>query len=88
MVQDHQVALLHQGKTNLALPIGVQEIFGNRKELESVRHEIRNFAPDIVLDIILSSRQQALDLINVCKGIAKGSSLLAVATCIKPMMCS
>lgn len=79
LVRDHQIALLHQGKTNLALPKGIHEIHGNRLELDKVRNEIHNFAPEVILDIILSSRQQALDLLNVCKGIAK--RIVIISSC-------
>jgi len=79
LASDHQIALLHQGKTTVAFPPGIREIHGNRRELEKAKSEIHSFAPEIVLDIILSSRAQAVDLLKVCKGIAK--RVVAISSC-------
>lgn len=79
LVIDHEIAILHQGKTTLSLPKGVQVIYGNRLELEKVKNEIHSFGPEIVLDIILSSRKQAIDLLKVCKGVAK--RIVMISSC-------
>ncbi|MBA3602107.1 MAG: hypothetical protein H0W50_00310 [Parachlamydiaceae bacterium] len=68
---DHQIAVLHQGKTNLILSESVHEILGSRNELESVKEKIIAFGPEIILDMILSSEKQAIELLKVCKGIAR-----------------
>ena len=79
LASDHQIALLHQGKTTMALSPGIREIHGNRRELEKAKGEIHSFAPEIVLDIILSSRAQAADLLKVCKGVAK--RVIVISSC-------
>lgn len=79
LASDHQVALLHQGITHLPFLKGIQEIIGNRLELEKVKEKIAAFAPEVILDIILSSGKQASDLLNVCRGIAK--RVIAISSC-------
>lgn len=79
LAADHQIAVFHQGKTKSALPKGVKTIHGNRLELEKFKDEISSFAPEVVLDVIASTQKQAVDLLNVCKGIAK--RIIAISSC-------
>lgn len=71
LAKEHQLAVLHQGNTKVSLPQQVEEIYGNRLELEKVKDAILAFAPEVVIDIIVSTRKQAQDLLSVIKGIAK-----------------
>jgi len=67
----HQVAVFHRNACALALPAGVQEILGDRRELEVHQTAFKAFAPEIVLDVILSSGRRAADLMHVFRGRAR-----------------
>ena len=68
--QGHQVAVFHRGQAKTALPESVRQILGDRKALAESVPEFRRFAPDVVVDFILSSERQAIDLMNAVRGIA------------------
>src|SRR5438046_2538392 len=67
--QEHSVAVFHRGKGKEALPAEVEEIIGDRRELGNYRGAIREFAPEVVIDLILSSGKQAEKLIETVRGI-------------------
>ena len=67
--QEHSVAVFHRGKAKEALPAEVEEIIGDRRELGNYRGAIREFAPEVVIDLILSSGKQAEKLIETVRGI-------------------
>jgi nucleoside-diphosphate-sugar epimerase len=62
----HQVAVLHSGTT--ALPPGLEEICGDRNRLANSAHDLKRFAPDVVIDLVLSSARQAEELMNAFRG--------------------
>jgi len=68
--QGHQVAVFHRGLAAAPLPDNVQHIVGNRQALADYVSEFRNFAPDVVVDFILSSERQARGLMRAIQGIA------------------
>jgi nucleoside-diphosphate-sugar epimerase len=68
--QSHQVAVLHRGERNIEPANDVEHIICDRHELKNHREAIRKFAPDVVIDLILSSGKQAEDLVSVVRGIA------------------
>src|SRR5262249_6641715 len=49
----------------------VQHIQGNRHELANHIDAIRDFRPDVVIDLILSSARQAEELVRVIQGSAE-----------------
>ncbi|HEY0006933.1 MAG TPA: NAD-dependent epimerase/dehydratase family protein [Pyrinomonadaceae bacterium] len=67
----HQVALFHRGESEAELPQAVEHIHGERAELSSFETEFRRFAPDVVLDMIPFTEQEAASLMSVFKGIAR-----------------
>jgi nucleoside-diphosphate-sugar epimerase len=67
----HEVSVFHRGKTPLALPKGVTDVVGERSSLDEVRDQIRTFAPNIVVDMILSSAVQAQATLDAFRGIAR-----------------
>lgn len=71
LAKEHHLMVLHQGKTNISLPEQVEEIHGNRLELKKIKKAIVSYAPEVVIDLIVSSRKQALELLSVIKGVAK-----------------
>ena len=78
--QGHALAVFHRGTT--AAPAGV-EIRGNRKQLNANAQELKRFAPDVVIDLVISSGPQAEELMNIFRG-ATGLAdyLLRTGQCI------
>lgn len=62
----HVVAVFHRGTT--AAPPEADEIRGDHNQLDASAEELRRFAPDVVIDLVLSSGAQAETLRNVFRG--------------------
>ena len=69
--QGHQVTVFHRGKHQVDLPPAVNRIIGERRKLDEFISEFRQWAPDVVLDMLAFTRQDAEMLMRVFKGIAK-----------------
>jgi nucleoside-diphosphate-sugar epimerase len=69
IAQGHQVAVFHRGQAKTTLPDGVLQILGDRQALADSVPEFRGFAPDVVVDFILSSGRQAGHLLNAIRGM-------------------
>jgi nucleoside-diphosphate-sugar epimerase len=67
--QGHQVAVFHRGQAKTVLPENVHEILGDRSVLANFAPEFRSFAPDVVVDFILSSERQAAEMMSTMRGI-------------------
>src|SRR5579863_2478887 len=67
--QGHQIAIFHRGHAKTALPETARKILGDREALADSVSEFRSFAPDVVVDLILSSERQASELLNTLRGI-------------------
>lgn len=68
--QGHQVAVFHRGGRTTQFPQGVQTFLGDRSALPQ-NAAVRRFAPEIVIDMILSSAPQAQALRDTFRGLAK-----------------
>lgn len=66
--QGIEVAMLHRSETDADLPAGVRRIRGNRNRLDDSKAELDRFAPDVVLDAILYSEQQAREMVQAFRG--------------------
>jgi nucleoside-diphosphate-sugar epimerase len=66
--QGIEVAVLHRGESGAELPAGVRRIRGNRNHLDHVKAELERFAPDVVLDAILYTEQQARGIVRALRG--------------------
>ena len=66
----HDVALFHRG-TGPEPPQGVRRIRGDRHRLRSYTAELRELAPDVVIDMIASSGAHARDLVGTFAGVAR-----------------
>src|SRR5271156_4900223 len=64
--QGHALAIFHRGTT--AALAGVDEIRGDRNQLNASAQELKRLAPDVVIDLVLSSGPQAEELMNVFRG--------------------
>jgi nucleoside-diphosphate-sugar epimerase len=75
----HSVAVLHRGATSAALPPHTLNIRGNRDRLQDVDAECRRFAPDVVLDLILFTEEQARGLVSAFRGVGRRLVVLSSA---------
>ena len=69
LVSGQNVALLNRRKTSLDLPDGVRHILGDRVRIKDYLTEIRNFDPDVVLDMIPYRQDHAKQLIQTLSGV-------------------
>jgi nucleoside-diphosphate-sugar epimerase len=61
----HQVAVFHRGTTALPPGLHLEEIRGDRNQLADSSHDLKRFAPDVVIDLVISSGRQAEELMNI-----------------------
>ncbi len=73
--QEHTLAVFHRGTR--ALPSGIEEIRGDRNQLSASAQELRHFAPDVVIDLVISSASQAEELMNIFRGTARRVVMLS-----------
>src|SRR5437763_697141 len=73
--QGHAVAVFHRGTR--PAPAGVEQIRGDRNQLADSSQEISRFAPDVVIDFIISSGPQAEALLNFFRGKAQRVVMLS-----------
>src|SRR5436305_1681881 len=69
--QGHTIAVFHRGSSKASLPAGVEHIIGDRRNLPNMQAALRRFAPEVVIDMILSSGAQAETLMQTFRDIAK-----------------
>jgi len=74
----HQVAMLHRGLGSQPEPSAAQHILGDRNRLSSCEQEIREFRPDAIIDLILSSADQAEEVVRVARQL--GARVLAASS--------
>ncbi len=67
--QGHSLAVFHRGTT--AVTAGVNEILGNRNQLSASAQELKRFAPDVVVDLVISSGAQAEELMKIFRGATR-----------------
>lgn len=71
VAQGHHVTVFHRGQIGPELPEGVGRLLGDRRKLGEHAAELRAQAPDLVLDMIPMTEQDALDLIATFRGVAR-----------------
>ena len=64
----HRVTVFHRGRTSP--PEGTEEILGDRQFLQDHQPEFRRQKFEVVVDFVLSSARQALQLMDTFRGIA------------------
>lgn len=67
----HEVVLFHRGRTEADLPVGVKRIRGDRERLADSADQLRGCAPQVVLDMIAATEQDAQSVMSAFKGIAQ-----------------
>lgn len=73
----HEVIVFHRGRHSLAEE-NVKELVGDRRRLGDYE-ELRALAPDVVVDLVLSSGQQARTLMSVFRGVTP--RIVALSSC-------
>lgn len=69
--QGHDVTVFHRGQTQSDLPAEVKQILGDHHQLSNFSSDFKRLAPDVVLDMILSTEEDARSLMQTFKGIAR-----------------
>ncbi len=69
--QGHNITVFHRGQTPTELPDSVQEILGDRRPLTNVASILQKTEPELVLDMIPSSEQDAQEVMRTFSGIAR-----------------
>ncbi len=68
---NHEVAIVHRGRTPLAAEGCVAEFIGERSFLDGMRGQLAAWSPDVVVDFILGSAAQAAVTLDVFRGVAR-----------------
>jgi nucleoside-diphosphate-sugar epimerase len=66
-----EITLFHRNKTEINLPNSVEHILGNRQNLLEISDQLKAISPQLVLDMFPVTEQDALDVMNIFKGIAE-----------------
>lgn len=68
---NHDLAVLHRHAASGPIRPGVVRIQADRNRLSDYRNELRRFSPDVIIDLILSSGNQARQLMDVSHRLAR-----------------
>jgi nucleoside-diphosphate-sugar epimerase len=83
----HDVTVFHRGETEADLPHGLRHLHGDRHDLHAFHDEFRQFAPQVVLDMIAYTEQDARDLMRAFKGLAERIVALSSADVYRAYGC-
>jgi nucleoside-diphosphate-sugar epimerase len=67
----HSVAVFHRGQTHADLPKSVKYILGDRSRLSDTEDDFRQFAPQVVIDMIAYTEADALAVVNIFKDMSE-----------------
>jgi len=73
--QGHSLAVFHRG-TAIA-SAGVEQILGDRDRLSAGAAELKRFAPELVIDLVISSGEQAEELMTLFRGTVRRVVMLS-----------
>lgn len=68
--QGHDVTVFHRGQTEGNLPLEVKELLGDQQNLSDFSSDFKRLSPDVVLDMILFTEEDARALVETFKGLA------------------
>lgn len=77
--QGHEVAVLHRGGTNPDHTLGAEHLRADRGAVAEVRAELQRFSPEVVLDVIPYTEQQAREVVAAFRGLAGRTVALSSA---------
>jgi nucleoside-diphosphate-sugar epimerase len=75
----HTITVFHRGETESDLPDSVNQIHGDRNELDQYKSQFESLQPDLVLDMILLIEKQARLLVDVMTGITRRLVIISSA---------
>ena len=67
----HEISILHRDTSAANSPEGVSVVHGDRNQLERSGNDVRRIRPDVVIDCVAFTQQQAASLVEVFRGVAK-----------------
>jgi nucleoside-diphosphate-sugar epimerase len=67
----HEVAVFHRCSNVGLAASGIVQIRGDRNRLSDYEGQLRRFSPDVIVDLILSSGEQARQLVETAHEIAR-----------------
>jgi nucleoside-diphosphate-sugar epimerase len=67
----HDVTVFHRGQTRAVSPPSVHTILGDRSRLSEHAAEFQQLAPEVVVDMIALTQQDAHGLVSIFRGIAE-----------------
>src|SRR5437870_4665646 len=67
----HEVTVFHRRSDAGLVCSGVEQIQGDRNRLPDYRNQLRRFAPELIVDLILSSGEQARELVRTLDDVAR-----------------
>lgn len=68
--EGHEVTLFHRGKSMADLPESITHMLGDRHDLREFRSAFKSLKPDVVLDMVPITEQDAQMVVDTFKGIA------------------
>jgi nucleoside-diphosphate-sugar epimerase len=71
----HSLAMFHRGTA--VAPAGVEQVLGDRDRLSDSAAELKQFSPDVVIDLVISSGPQAEELMSVFRGAVRRVIMLS-----------
>lgn len=77
VAQGHEVTVFHRGRTNTDLPAAVGTILGDRSNLADHAGEFRRIAPDVVIDMIAMTEEDARSSVATFRGLARRSVVIS-----------
>src|SRR3989440_2852025 len=69
--QGHTLIIFHREQTQAELPAGVQQLLAKRTRIPDFLQEFKQFAPEVVLDMIPNGEQDARTVMQTFEGIAQ-----------------
>jgi nucleoside-diphosphate-sugar epimerase len=75
--EGHELMVFHRGQTEYPLPPAIRQVLGDRRALPSFVTTFRHFSPQVVLDVIPYSEQDALELMQTLRGITERAVALS-----------
>jgi len=77
LADGHAVAVYHRGQTEGAVPEGVTHLHGERDALMAARPALEQFAPDVVIHMILMEEAQAQAFTQALGGVARRAVVIS-----------
>jgi nucleoside-diphosphate-sugar epimerase len=77
VAEGHSVIVFHRGQTSSELPESVSQVYGERKNLFDFKGEFEALAPEVVLDMIAYTEQDARDIVKTFDSIARRAVMIS-----------